>query len=93
MRIDVFVELAITPQRIQEYAVCIRSIHQEKSLVGYSIVPAVGSPCVQSLECGDSGECSNRICACKANRKAIDTNDYYGQKIQICINGRNSLIG
>lgn len=86
-----FVEWIRIYRVFPEYAVCFhkRKISSIIHLHFIRLVRAVGSSCVQSDECGELGECSNKICVCKSNHKIIDSYDHFGRKIQTCmINGK-----
>ena len=86
MRIVVSVDLIFICRLLQKHAVCLRA--KDFNIHLNLLARAVGSPCVHSDECGPPGECSNKICVCKSNYKITDSNDHFGRKIQICINGK-----
>ena len=46
---------------------------------------AVGLSCSNTIDCGEFGECRDRICACKANRIEQEDVDILGRSIRTCV--------
>jgi hypothetical protein len=64
----------------------------EKKISCDFLARGVGLSCVDSIDCGDFGDCLNRACVCKAGRIEKETHDFLGRKIKICVNGKIPIL-
>jgi len=62
-------------------------IKRKKQKKFFFLARAVGRSCIDDIDCGSFGQCSNRQCRCQSGRKEQEVLDSLGRKIIRCING------